>query len=46
MNYFIHIINALSYSIGQAIVFKSTYQKFYKSDINISLSRNASLSES
>ena len=37
MNYFIHIINALSYSIGQAIVFKSTYQKFYKSDINIYL---------
>lgn len=37
MNYFIHIVNALSYSIGQAIVFKSTYQKFYKSDINIYL---------
>ena len=37
MNYLTHIINALAYSIGQAIVFKSTYQKFYKSDINIYL---------
>ena len=37
MNYLVQAFSCLSFSVGQAIVLKTTYNKILKSDINVHL---------
>lgn len=37
MNYLVQILNCLTLSIGQAFILRSTYNKLFKSDLNLYL---------